>query len=121
MNILIAIMSEQYGRLNNAKEQNTLKEMCKMMQDHIWVFKPFEVYGQNRYILMLGPNRITKNESAVEKKIIELQEYVDERVNKSDSDIIKHLATLDEQLIALQSQESLRNQETKATCKKIDD
>lgn len=101
MNLLIAIMSEQYSRLNDAKEQNKLKEVCKMMYDHIWLLKPHELYREDRYILVLGPDRRWDYESADEKKIGEMQEYFEDRVNKSDSDMMKRLSGVEEQLISL--------------------
>lgn len=91
------------------------------MQDHIWLFKPYVLYDQDRYILMLGPDRGKNHESASEKKISDLQEYVEDRVNKSDSDMIKRLATFEEQLIALQSQQTFGQQDAEATFKDMNE
>jgi len=72
MNLLIAIMSEQYTRLNEAKEQNKLKETCKMMSEHTWLLKPNLIYQSDRYIIFIGPNRGQTTVSATEKKIFDL-------------------------------------------------
>lgn len=57
MNLLIAIMSEQYARLNDAKDENKRKEVCKIMADNTWLLKPHEIFEKERYILYIGPDQ----------------------------------------------------------------
>jgi len=106
MNILIAIMSEQYARLNETKEQNQLKEISMMMADHVWLLRPDELYIKDRYILVIGPDWGFLPESTTDKKITDLQEYVEDRVKKSDDDILKKLGTLEDKLAQVQDQQA---------------
>jgi len=59
------------------KDQNKLKEMCKMIHDHTWLLRTDEIFSKDRYILVLGPNEGKKNETQTEKKIQELRDLVE--------------------------------------------
>ena len=37
MNLLIAIMGESFSRITAIMQQSTLKELCSIMEDHIWL------------------------------------------------------------------------------------
>ena len=37
MNLLIALMGDAYGEIMAIQEQSTMKELCSMMEDHIWM------------------------------------------------------------------------------------
>lgn len=105
MNLLIAIMSEQYVRLNDSKEQNKLKEICRMIKDHTWLLRPYEIFEHDRYILVLGPNRGRKGETATESKLQDLRDYVENRVDKSDEDLARNIDQIQDRMVALQLQQ----------------
>lgn len=44
MNLLIAIMGSSYGRVSEIIDQSTLKELCIMMHDHIWILNVAELH-----------------------------------------------------------------------------
>jgi hypothetical protein len=45
MNMLIAIMGESFGRITAIQSQSVLKELCVMMDDHIWLLNYSEIYA----------------------------------------------------------------------------
>ena len=44
MNLLIAIMGESFSRINGIMQQSTQKELCSIMEDHIWLQKIDELF-----------------------------------------------------------------------------
>jgi len=44
MNLLIAIMGESFSRITAIMQQSTLKEVCSIMQDHIWLLKFSDIF-----------------------------------------------------------------------------
>lgn len=55
MNLLIAIMGESFSKIMAMMEQSTQKELCSMMEDHIWLQRIDELFATSRYILWLTP------------------------------------------------------------------
>ena len=70
MNLLIAIMGESFARITNIMQQSTLKDICKIMDDHIWLLKIDEIFSDKRYILWLTLDTSTNSVSSVERKIV---------------------------------------------------
>jgi len=56
-----------------------MKELCSMMEDHIWLLNISEIFENSRYILCLTPDRATSSGSAIERKLAELQEYIESK------------------------------------------
>ena len=69
MNLLIAIMGESFSRITGIMQQSTLKELCSIMEDHIWLQKIDELFESKRYILWLTPDTSTGGGSLVERSI----------------------------------------------------
>lgn len=67
MNMLIAIMGESFGRITAIQEQSTLKELCVMMDDHIWLLKINKKFESKRYILWLTPGSNKPTGTLVER------------------------------------------------------
>ena len=44
MNLLIALMGDAYGEIMAIQEQSTMKELCAMMEDHIWMLDIGEIF-----------------------------------------------------------------------------
>jgi len=44
MNLLIALMGDAYGEIMGIQEQSTMKELCCMMNDHIWMLEISEIF-----------------------------------------------------------------------------
>jgi len=69
MNLLIAIMGESFSRITGIMQQSTLKEVCSIMEDHIWLQKIDELFENKRYILWLTPDTSTGGGSLIERSI----------------------------------------------------
>lgn len=69
MNLLIAIMGSSYGRINEIIDQSTMKELCILMNDHIWILDIEDTYKDMRYILWLTPETTVTSKNAVERGI----------------------------------------------------
>jgi len=69
MNLLIAIMGESFSRITGIMQQSTMKEICSIMEDHIWLQKIDELFENKRYILWLTPDTSTSGGSMVERSI----------------------------------------------------
>jgi len=74
MNLLIAIMGESFSRITAIMQQSTLKELCCIMQDHIWLQKIDELFESKRYILWLTPDTSTSGNTIVERQIQQLKD-----------------------------------------------
>ena len=69
MNMLIAIMGESFGRITCIADQCVLKELCIMMNDHIWLLKISELFSSSRYILWITPGTNKVPGTVVERQI----------------------------------------------------
>lgn len=98
MNMLIAIMGESFGRITAIQEQSTLKELCVMMDDHIWLLKISEVFASKRYILWLTPGGSKSSGTIVERQIQQLRGYVEDRSDQSDNTLLRQMGALDEKM-----------------------
>ena len=59
MNLLIAMMGDAYGEIMAIEQQSIMKELCAMMEDHIWMLDISSIFKISRYILWLTPDRAT--------------------------------------------------------------
>ena len=59
MNLLIAMMGDAYSEIMSIEQQSIMKELCSMMEDHIWMLDIGQIFKQSRYILWLTPDRAT--------------------------------------------------------------
>jgi hypothetical protein len=69
LNLLIAIMGESFARITAIMNQSTLKELCAIMEDHIWILKCDELFMNKRYILWLTPDTSTSGSTVIERQI----------------------------------------------------
>ena len=76
MNLLIAIMGESFGRINEIIEQSTLKELCVLMDNHDWLLDIKELYKDKRYILWLTPDTTAGSGTNMERGLASLGEEV---------------------------------------------
>ena len=65
MNMLIAIMGDTFGNVQQIQEESTLQEQCKLIGDFIWLLDLQEVFAGKRYIIRLTPD-MSINEQAVD-------------------------------------------------------
>jgi len=98
MNMLIALMGESFSRINGILTQSTMKELCVMMDDHIWLLNVGEIFKQSRYILWLTPGGSRASGSIVERQLTQLRSYVEERAQQSDNTITRQINALDEKI-----------------------
>ena len=74
MNLLIAIMGESFARITAIMQQSTYKEVCSIMQDHIWLLKTSELFENKRHILWLTPDTSTSGGTVIERQITQLKD-----------------------------------------------
>ena len=59
MNLMIAMMGDAYAEIMAIQEQSIMKELCEMMEDHIWMLDIGSIFEHSRYILWLTPDSTT--------------------------------------------------------------
>lgn len=101
MNLLIAIMGESFGRINGIMEQSTLKELCSMMLDHIWLQKISEIFEHKRYILWLTTDTSTSGGTVVERQIAQLKEMVKTNSEASEARVLRAISQVQEEVQTL--------------------
>jgi hypothetical protein len=74
LNLLIAIMGESFSRITAIMQQSTLKELCAIMEDHIWLQKIDELFVNKRYILWLTPDTSTTGGTIIERQIQQMKD-----------------------------------------------
>jgi len=45
-----------------------------MVKDFFWLIKPYQIFENDRYVLVLGPNKVNKGETGTDLAIEELRE-----------------------------------------------
>ena len=113
MNLLIAIMGESFSRITGIMQQSTLKELCSIMEDHIWLQKIDELFESKRYILWLTPDTSTGGGSLVERAIQQLKDQFANRSDAQETKILRAINQLSEEQQNLKSiiEESLKKDE----------
>ena len=56
INLLIAIMSGSFTRIEAIMKQSTMKELCSIMVDHIWLQDIDKKFIKKRYLLWMSPD-----------------------------------------------------------------
>ena len=103
MNLLIAIMGESFSRINGIMQQSTQKELCSIMEDHIWLQKIDELFESKRYILWLTPDTSTGGGSLVERAIQQLKDQFENRSDAQEQKILRAIGLLSEDVANLKS------------------
>lgn len=79
LNMLIAIMSESYERLRELQDQNTLKELCKVIKDHKDVLTVATEMPDKRYILVLKRVAETGAKEETVQKVDDLATVIEKK------------------------------------------
>jgi hypothetical protein len=95
MTLLIAIMSESFARLTSLTGPSTLQSLCAIMEDNIFIVKT-DQFESHRYILWIGSEVSNKKQTAVERKVTELREYVENRMEQSDTILTRKLEVMED-------------------------
>jgi len=103
MNLLIAIMGESFARITAIMQQSTLKELCSIMEDHIWLQKIDEIFTDKRYILWLTPDTSSSGGTVVERQIIQLRDQVRNRSEQQEQRILRAISVLQEDIAQVKS------------------
>jgi len=98
MNLLIALMSDAYADIMAIQEQSTMKELCSMMEDNIWLLDIGRIFKNQRYILWLTPDRASAQGSQTERQIAQLQEFVESKQESSDAKILREISLIAEDM-----------------------
>lgn len=94
MNLLIAIMGESFSRITAIMQQSTLKELCAIMEDHIWLQKIDELFEGSRYILWLTPDTSTTGGTVVERQLQQLKDQIKNRSDQQEQRILRAINNL---------------------------
>ena len=113
MNLLIAIMGESFARVTAIMQQSTYKELCSIMEDHIWLQKIDEIFASKRHILWLTPDTSTSGGSPMERQLTQLKEQSATRSDVLESKILRAIGELDESVTSIKAEiESLNEKAT---------
>lgn len=84
LNLLIAIMSESFARLNEMQGPSTLKSFCNIMLDHLFLVDVDRDFKDVRYILWLSSDELDNVRTSEEKAILEAKTSLETRITKQD-------------------------------------
>merc|ERR1712151_1181967 len=100
----IALMGDAYGEIMAISDQSTMKELCSMMEDNVWLLDIGTIFKNHRYILWLTPDKATAQGSAVERELRNLRDYVDSRADQSDAKILREIQLIAEDMESVKTQ-----------------
>lgn len=109
LNLLIAIMGESFSRITAIMQQSTLKEVCSIMEDHIWLQKIDELFENKRYILWLTPDTSTGGGTVVERQIAQLKEMVKNISEQQEARVLRAIASVNEDVQNLSASSASEN------------
>lgn len=75
-----------------------------MMQDNIWLLDIGEIFKHSRYILWLTPDRATASGTVIERQITQLQDFVETKVDSSDTKVLREIQLLNEDMDTIKTQ-----------------
>ena len=82
MNIIIAIMTESFNKVEQTKEELQLEEQLQLVKDYIWLLDLKETFQGKKYIIRLIPDISSHTES--ENVFDQVQELTKEIIKKSE-------------------------------------
>ena len=56
MNMLIAIMGETFGQVQEVSEESGLREQVVLIADHAWLLDPKKIFAGQKYIIRVQPS-----------------------------------------------------------------
>lgn len=74
------------------------------MQDNIWLLDIGEIFKHSRYILWLTPDRATASGTVIERQITQLQDFVETKVDSSDTKVLREIQLLNEDMDTIKTQ-----------------
>ena len=96
LNMLIAIMGQTFGRVNEAKERNQLKERTSIYADFLWMIELTQELKDMRYLYVVRPIQVGEVETdqldEAQKKIVAGLKAGFVRTNE-DIDVLKKKVT----------------------------
>lgn len=100
MNMLIAIMSNTYGEVQDGAVENGIKERVSLMDDHLWLLDLQTVFANQKYVLIVKPSndfndtpdptiqKIVDSEIAIKRQMSNLDRQITEQINTVHSEVL---------------------------------
>jgi hypothetical protein len=96
MNLLIAIMGDTFGRVQEVKERSGVRERVEMIQDFIWVLDLQEEFNEYKYVLVV--EQLNSNggpASTIEGKFAKMNEFIKRQMESLEKSVKNKIAELD--------------------------
>ena len=100
MNMLIAIMSNTYGEVQDGAVENGIKERVSLMDDHLWLLDLQKEFANQKYVLIVKPSndfndtpdptiqKIVDSEIAIKRQMSNLDRQITEQINTVHSEVL---------------------------------
>jgi hypothetical protein len=88
MNMLIAIMGETFGQVQEVSEESGLREQVVLISDHAWLLDPKKIFEGQKYIVRVQPSsssqdvddvvldKLQNQEATLLKRMNRLQNFI---------------------------------------------
>jgi hypothetical protein len=96
MNLLIAIMGDTFGRVQEVKERSGVRERVEMIQDFIWVLDLQEEFNEYKYVLVV--EQLNSNggpASTIEGKFAKMNEFIKRQMENLEKSVKNKIGELD--------------------------
>ena len=113
--MIIAIMSETYSRVSEAKERNALMERSHLYADFMWGISLTKALRGKRYLYVVRP--VSDDESQVDSAVQQAESNITDAIKSSQTSTSVDLAALQHKVTMILSE----HHEMKESLKKIDE
>jgi hypothetical protein len=96
MNMLIAIMGDTFGTVQEVQDELALMEQCVLMGDFIWLLDLKEEFLDQRHIIILTPDMsITENGGDISQEISSLGTTILKKADSHNTQLLKRLESFE--------------------------
>jgi hypothetical protein len=103
MNLLIAIMSDTFGRVTAIEAQSKLREICNMITENEFVLNRDSVFKNSKYVIIARLEKAATSERTWEGQIGTLKSFFNEAISATRSEMNTNNKNLDAKFSDCQS------------------
>ena len=114
LNLLIAIMGDTFGRVQETAENNMLKELTSIMVENEMLINRNRIFGDAKYIIIIQEEKVEESEVSWEGKL----QYLKKLMNKTVLDQSKLLKGLEKEIVQIKEKVEKKGREMENSANK---
>ena len=89
LNMLIAIMGDTFGKIQETAESNTYRSLCEIMVENETLISRKRIFGRNKYIIIVTEEKAEAERKAWEGNFGQVRNHVSEMIKRDNDTLSK--------------------------------